>query len=64
VLIVTRRVQERLMIGNDVVVTILGVKGNHVRIGIEAPPHISVDREEVYWRKRDGEEPQTEAERV
>jgi len=51
-LILTRRVGESLMIGDDVSVTILGVKGNQVRIGITAPKHVAVHREEIYQRIR------------
>ena len=49
-LILTRRVGETLMIGDDVTVTVLGVKGNQVRIGVIAPKDVSVHREEIYER--------------
>ncbi len=49
-LILTRRVGESLIIGDDVVVNILGVKGNQVRIGVDAPKEVSVHREEIYDR--------------
>jgi carbon storage regulator len=49
-LILTRRVGESLMIGDDINVTVLGVKGNQVRIGVSAPKDVSVHREEIYQR--------------
>ena len=52
-LILTRRVTESLMIGNDVTVTILGIKGNQVRVGVQAPRDLPVHREEVYVRIRE-----------
>ncbi|HEY3783908.1 MAG TPA: carbon storage regulator CsrA [Steroidobacteraceae bacterium] len=49
-LILTRRVGETLMIGNEVTVTVLGAKGNQVRVGINAPKTVAVHREEIYER--------------
>jgi carbon storage regulator len=49
-LILTRRVGETLMIGDDVSVTVLGVKGNQVRIGVDAPKEVAVHREEIFER--------------
>jgi carbon storage regulator len=61
-LILTRRVGETLMVGDEVTVTVLGVKGNQVRIGVNAPQDVAVHREEIYQRiqnentKQDAEE--------
>ena len=49
-LILTRRVGETLVIGDEVLVTVLGVRGNQVRIGVNAPKDVSVHREEIYQR--------------
>ena len=53
-LILTRRVGESVVIGEDVTVTVLGVKGNQVRIGINAPKHVTVHREEIFERIKNG----------
>ena len=49
-LILTRRVSESVIIGDNVKITVLGVKGNQVRLGIDAPKDVSVHREEIYQR--------------
>ena len=49
-LILTRRIGETLMVGDDVTITVLGVKGNQVRIGVNAPKEVAVHREEIYER--------------
>ena len=54
-LILSRRADESIMIGDEVILTILSVKGKQVRIGISAPPDVSVHREEIYQRIQDGE---------
>ena len=60
-LILTRRVGETLMIGDSVTVTVLGVKGNQVRVGITAPKDVSVHREEIFQRilRVDAEQPES-----
>ncbi len=58
-LILTRRVGETLMVGDEVTVTVLGVKGNQVRIGVNAPKEVAVHREEIYQRiqrEKEGDE--------
>jgi carbon storage regulator len=63
-LILTRRVGETLMIGDEVSVTVLGVKGNQVRLGITAPKDVGVHREEIYQKigRESSENPETKAE--
>ncbi len=61
-LILTRRVGETVMIGNDVTVTVLGVKGNQVRIGINAPKNVAVHREEIYERIKREQQGETQGE--
>ena len=54
-LVLTRRIDESIMIGEDIVITILGVKGNSARLGISAPANVPVHREEIYERIKRGE---------
>lgn len=49
-LILTRRISESIIVGDDVKITVLGVKGNQVRLGIDAPKEVTVHREEIYER--------------
>lgn len=55
-LILTRRVGERLMIGDDIQIMVVGIKGHQVQLGIEAPKETSVHREEIYERIKKGRE--------
>ena len=59
-LILTRRVGESLMIGDDVTITVLGVKGNQVRIGVNAPKEVAVHREEILNRIEEAAAPESE----
>ncbi len=54
-LILTRRIGESLMVGDEVIITVLGIRGNQVRVGVDAPKEIAVHREEVYDRIKNGE---------
>lgn len=58
-LVLSRKFGERLMIGDDVIVTVVGVRGDTVRLGIEAPPDVQIDREEIR-RRRQAERPETD----
>ncbi len=60
-LILTRRVGETLMIGDNVTVTVLGVKGNQVRIGITAPKDVGVHREEIYQKIGKEDDPKADS---
>lgn len=54
-LVLGRRIHETLIIGDNIKVTILGISGNQVRIGIEAPNEVTIDREEIHLRKASGQ---------
>ena len=56
-LILTRRVGESLMVGDDITITVLGIKGNQVRIGVNAPKDVAVHREEIYNRIQGDDKP-------
>jgi carbon storage regulator len=56
-LVLTRKIGEKVMIGDDVSVTILGLFGNHVRLGINAPKSVDIHREEIYVKIQDENQP-------
>jgi len=59
-LVLSRRLGETLIIGDDVKVTVLGISGNQVRLGISAPKEVSVHREEIYQRIQDEQQPNSQ----
>lgn len=59
-LILSRKLRESIVIGDEIEITIVGIKGNQIRLGIEAPPDVSVHRSEVYVRVKRDEEPEVE----
>lgn len=61
VLILTRKIGESVIINEDITVTVLGIKGNQIRIGVDAPRHVSVHREEIYQRVKKEELEEEEA---
>jgi carbon storage regulator len=63
-LILTRRVGETVMIGEDIAITVLRVKGNQVRLGVDAPKTVSVQREEIYQRMQNEAAPQADADQA
>ncbi len=54
-LVLSRKVNEQIVIGDDIIVTVVAIRGTHVRLGIEAPPNVSVHRREVYEMMRQSE---------
>ena len=58
-LILTRRIGEKLIVGGNVTITVLGIKGNQIRMGIDAPPEIKVYREEIYQKIQAERKPPT-----
>ncbi len=60
-LILTRKIGESVIINEDITVTVLGIKGNQIRIGVDAPRHVSVHREEIYQRVKKEELEEEEA---
>lgn len=52
-LILTRRIGETVVVGDDVFITILGIKGNQIRLGFDAPDHVSIHRQEIYLKVQD-----------
>lgn len=54
-LVLTRKINEKIIVGGDIVITLVSINENQVRIGIDAPHNISIDREEIWERKRNGQ---------
>lgn len=63
-LILTRRIGETIIIGDDISITLLGIKGHQIRLGINAPKEISVHREEIYEKIKSGEDVFTKKELI
>lgn len=60
-LVLSRKVNEQIIIGDDIIVTVVAIRGTHVRLGIEAPPNVSVHRREVYEMMRQAESKKAQA---
>ena len=54
-LVLTRHIDHKIIIGDDITISVLGIQGNHVRLGFSAPKHVSIHREEIYQRIQEGQ---------